>query len=199
MSYAARILAVGLTCALVLSVGVAPTHATTMVYYGTEKLLEDCSFVVLGRVVGVECSYHDAVYGGNHHEIYTFTTIAIDRSWGKGSPTGTIVIEEAGGMVGTRVSTVDGLPQYSLGQEVLVFVERRPDGHFKTFGMFLGALTVQREPGGRAFLVRPALPAGTGLVDAGFDRDLIEADSLNHFDLEAFMTTLTQRTEGKGR
>jgi hypothetical protein len=199
MSDSVRVLSVGLACALLLLVGAPVTQATTMVYYGTEKLLEDCSFLVFGRVTAVQSAYHDAVHGGSHHEIYTFTTIAIDRSWREGVPAGSIVIEEVGGSVGARVSTVDGLPTFAPGAEVLLFVERRPDGHFKTFGMYLGALTVQRDADDRAFLVRPDVPARTRVVDTGYARDLIEPDAQGRFSLDTFLTAVDRHESGKGR
>jgi hypothetical protein len=199
MRDSARILAWSLTCAFIFLAAATSTQATTMVYYGTEKLLDDCSFVVLGRVTGVQCAYHDAVYGGTNHEIYTLSTIAIDRTWGDGAPVGTMVIEEIGGSVGTRVSNVDGVPRFTAGDEALLFVERRPDGHFKTFGMYLGVLAVQRDPAGQAFLLRPEVPAGTTVVEAGFARDLIEPDALGRFPMDPFLDAIARRESGEGR
>lgn len=181
-----------------LAVGL-PAGATTMVYYGTEKLATDCSFVVLGRVVTLEAGYHDAIFGGNHHEIYTWTTVQVDRAWGWREPTELITLEESGGTVGKRTSVVDGLPRFEVGDEVLVFVEQRPDGHYKTFGMFLGAMRVERDGGGKAYLVRPQEAEGAAVVEAGFGADLMTPAADGRFELDAFVAALRDLMIAQGR
>jgi hypothetical protein len=189
--------------ALWLALGVLalgqPASATTMLYYGTQKLATDCSFVVLGRVLTVEAGYHDAMFGDGHHEIYTWTTLQVERTWGWSAPAEMITIEEAGGTVGTRTSIVDGLPRYEVGDEVIVFVEQRPDGHYKTFGMFLGAMRVERDADGQAFAVRSMDAAGTRIVDAGHGADLTPPAAEGRFELEAFLTALESCLSGQGR
>lgn len=194
-----RILRDGLVVVLVLCACITAVQATTLVYYGTEKLLDDCEFVIQGRVVENQCAYHDTIYDSNRHEIYTFTTIEVERSWAWDNPTATITLEEIGGQVGTRISTVDGIPRFVEGTEVLVFVERRPNGHFKTFCMFLGAFTVTRDPEEGIFLNRPVRVAGTKVLDGDYGNELITPDAMGQYALGPFIEALESRLDAEGR
>ncbi len=188
----------GLLCVLALCAGVMTASATTMMYYGTQKLLTDCAFVVQGRVISSECAYHDDLHGGAHHEIYTFTTIEIDRAWGAANPGATIVIEEIGGRVGTRHSIVAGIPRFMVGDETLLFIERRPDRHLKTCGMFLGAFRVE-QAAGEIHLTRPAVPRGTTVFPSEFSQELVAADEEGHFELGAFIDAMELQLIREGR
>lgn len=191
----AKLLALALG-AMVLLIGARPSRATTMLYYGTEKLLEDCSFVVVGQVETVEFVYHDERFGFGSHEIYTLTTIIPSRSWRWENPQERIVIEEIGGVVGRRVSTVDGLPHFSPGEEVLVFVEQRPDGHYKTFGMFLGAFRAE-EAEGRLLWTRPQVLPGTTVVPSPFNQELAPMDAQGRIDRAAFLEAIDRSSVRK--
>ncbi|MFB3909011.1 MAG: hypothetical protein ACE15D_11475 [Candidatus Eisenbacteria bacterium] len=177
---------------------VSTTQATSLVYYGTEKLLADCDFVILGKVVADEADFHDARYAGEDREIYTYTTLDVIDSWGWAGAEPFLTLEEIGGQAGSVVSIVDGVPRFFVGEEVLVFVERRPDGHYKTFGMFLGALPVLRDGAG-ARLIRPSTPEGTTAVEAGLGADIVPPGPDGRFALDPFVDAIAHHYQAEGR
>jgi len=91
----------------------------------------------------------------------------------KGSPGATITLDELGGMVNGVGMNVSGVPRYSAGEEVLIFVHRTELGRWETFGALQGKFRVERDAQGRPWVqsdyypaelasMRPADRPGTG-------------------------------------
>ena len=82
----------------------------------TEQLMQWADTVVYGKVVDKKSDWND-----RRTFIYTTITIAVDRTV-KGKATSTLSFNQLGGQVGKLQTTSSHLPQFSVGEEVLVFL-----------------------------------------------------------------------------
>src|SRR6201987_6465572 len=62
-------------------------------------------------------------------EIWTFTTFDVEETW-KGSAPAQITVRLLGGSAGNFTSKVSGVPRFSPGEELIVFLERTPAQDF---------------------------------------------------------------------
>lgn len=88
------------------------------------------------------------------HQIHTFTTIEVISNM-KGAAGGAIVIRQLGGEVDGVGSFVGGDAHFEVGEEVVVFLRRNPDGEpvFHLIGLAQGKFRVERT-GDRVSAVR---------------------------------------------
>ncbi|MEZ4654326.1 MAG: hypothetical protein R3E12_12240 [Candidatus Eisenbacteria bacterium] len=164
----------GLTGFLILC-GLVATHtpvgATSVILQGTTNLLDNANSVVTGTVVSVEARVRP-----EHKFIYRYVTVEVSEVL-KGTsvaPGQRIVLEELGGTVDKQTVTVPGVPQFEVGERVLTFLEDRPDGFYRTWGMIQGKFAFETDPAiGREILTRPAEWTDTYLASNGEATDLI--------------------------
>lgn len=96
--------------------------ATTVVRLSLEDIVDRSELIVTGRVVRTW-----AAWDGQHRYIWTHNQIAV-RSVAQGSRTANLVVSEPGGVVGSDGMQIAGPPTYAPGEEVMLFLERMPNG-----------------------------------------------------------------------
>lgn len=144
-----------LAAALAWSIG-APARATVMVEVAVEDMIRDADAIVHGVVArsGTRMVFHEGSL-----EPHTFTTLRVTR-WLKGEGGPTVEIDELGGVFQGGGRVIDGTPEYAVGEEVVVFLERRPDRPgYRTYAMVQGKFSVQRGAPGVPSFVRRDLEA----------------------------------------
>lgn len=108
-----------LCLSLFLVVGLLPTGsgATTLLYKGFEDLTLEADAVVIGMVAGIEAAE------GPNQEIYTYVTFDLLDPL-HGIPQGDqVVLRFFGGAFGEDVVEVHGAPQFSVDEQVLLFLQ----------------------------------------------------------------------------
>jgi len=136
-------LANALAAVMLLAAGLwgSSAEATVMVELTLEDMARDAVAIVHGRVVS--SSGHLAIRDGSA-EPYTVTTLeAIE--WIKGPGGESVTLREIGGeLPGNRGGmAIDGVPNYAVGEEVVVFLEDDPRaGFYRTYGMVQGKFVV---------------------------------------------------------
>jgi hypothetical protein len=120
----------------------APAHGTTVVPMGARALVESSVGAVRGRVTRIE-SGADPVTGA----IHTYVTIEPSERVFGDLPDGPLVLRELGGRAGGRAQWVFGSPDYRVGESVLVFLSRHPDGALRTTALALGKYRVHTAQG----------------------------------------------------
>ena len=78
-------------------------------------------------------------------KIYTFTTLDVSDAL-KGDPARRVVVKELGGALGDIALEASGMPRFSVGEEVLVFLRRDSEGAYRTRGLAQGKMRLLREP-----------------------------------------------------
>ena len=104
-----------------------------------EDLAKRADAIVHGKVASLECARD----GAGH----MFTRVELDVSsvW-KGAATNRFALVLAGGVLGDRKVSVVGQPEYRLGEEVVVFTARNPQGEAVTLDLAQGKFTVENNP-----------------------------------------------------
>lgn len=74
-------------------------------------------------------------------EIWTFTTLDVEETW-KGSAPAQITIRLLGGSAGNFTSTVSGVPRFSPGEDLILFLERTPAQDFSIVSWVQGTFRI---------------------------------------------------------
>jgi hypothetical protein len=76
----------------------------------------------------------------------TIVTVSIERQF-KGPKVSSVTIEQPGGSVGDIAQGVPGLPEFSSGEDVILFLKRQREGAFNIVGGKQGKFTAKTQPG----------------------------------------------------
>ena len=111
-----------------------PTRATTLKRMSVADLSRAAHTVVRARCVA-NITRWDA------GEIWTFTTFDIEELW-KGSAPAQITVRLLGGQAGNLTSTVSGVPRFSQGEDVILFLEHTPAQDFSIVSWMQGTFRI---------------------------------------------------------
>lgn len=124
--------------ALALALAGSPAaSATTLMRMSLSQLSHAATLVVRARCIG-----HST--GWDAGEIWTFTSFAVEEAW-RGSASSRISVRLLGGRVGNITSTVSGVPRFSAGEEVVLFLEPTPRGDFSIVSWEQGTFRIVRD------------------------------------------------------
>ena len=76
-------------------------------------------------------------------EVWTFTTFDVEEIW-KGSAPAHITVRLLGGRTEDFTSTVSGVPRFSPGEELILFLERTPAQDFSIVSWMQGTFRIGR-------------------------------------------------------
>ena len=113
----------------------AAVRATTLVHLSVEQMARAAEVVVRARCVANET-------GWDAGEIWTVTTFQIEETW-KGAPPAVIIVRLLGGRAENLTSTVDGVPRFHAGEDVVLFLERTRRGDFSIVSWMQGTFRVR--------------------------------------------------------
>lgn len=159
----------------------APVAATTFVMMNETDLARRSVAAVHAQVVAIDSAV-DPDTGGVH----TYVQLDPYEVVLGHLPAGTIVLREIGGQAGGTSEWVFGNPEYRVGEEVLAFLARAPDGALHTTAMAMGKFAIARDAAGHMTAVRSLgegaavwTPATGGLGEAPgpeeYDLDSVRA------------------------
>jgi len=141
----------GIFYTLALLVPLSGAFATQVPALSFEQLTDTSETVVSGSVAR---SWSD--WDTNRQFIWTHYEITVSGTH-KGAAAKTVVVSEPGGIVGDRAMTIAGTLSYAPGENVVLFLQRMPNGLFRTTGWSQGKYVV--DPSGRVH----SAGAGAGL------------------------------------
>jgi hypothetical protein len=132
---------------LVVAMLAGSSAATTYIPPASRELLDTADAVVLATVSHLESV---ATYDGS--QIATEITLRVHEAY-KGAKAGEeLVLREIGGTVGSERQWLYGAPEYALGETVLVYVRKAPDGTLRTHHMSFGKRSAEIARDGRVWL-----------------------------------------------
>jgi hypothetical protein len=127
-----------LAAVAVLSTALAASNssvvATTLKRMSITDLSRAAHTVVRARCVANTTQW-------NSGEIWTYTTFDVEETW-KGSASAEITVRLLGGTAGNLTSTVSGVPRFSPGEELVLFLERMPARDFSIVSWMQGTFRV---------------------------------------------------------
>lgn len=139
--------ALSVALSVVASVALFQQHAaaTVMVEVPLERMVREADAIVVGRVerVGVRL----VMLPGGGAEPHTITTIRAVE-WIKGDGGERVRLDEIGGVMEQGGMRIEGTPEYRVGDEVVVFLRRTPEGAMRTYAMVQGQFHIVRGIGG---------------------------------------------------
>lgn len=129
--------------------GMAPrASASVLRALKLDELAERADRIVLGRVEKLESRWTD-----DHSAIFTEVTLVVERTYkGPTGPGERLVVRREGGSVAGIGMRVFGAPEFSVGEETVIFTEQRGRARFVS-GMAQGKLELVRDAAGRERLV----------------------------------------------
>jgi hypothetical protein len=157
--------------------------ATTFVSMNDEDLARRSVAVVLGSVNRIESAL-DKKTGG----ISTYVRLRVTRVLLGDVEPGNLTFRERGGTVGEQNEWVFGSPEYTVGENVLVFLARHPDGVLQTTAMAMGKFSVHVDAAGKMTVER-RLGEGAAVYDRASGR-LITDPAPERRDLDSLVKTL---------
>jgi hypothetical protein len=143
-----------------IAVVAAVAHATTLVALDVPALTKGSSVVARATVRSVEARWTKD--GGR---IMTDAVLEVSEPW-KGTPAKQIVVMQPGGVVGDVGQLVHGTAKFTVGEDVVVFLEPRGDRYLLT-GMLQGKFKVETSTDGKSVFARQAMEGDAMLIDPG--------------------------------
>lgn len=167
----------------------ASAHATVMVEVPLEEMIQQADAIVYGRVVRSDVRV--AIDDGQMVP-QTYTTIEVTE-WLGGEGGETVQLRELGGTYDGITHEVVGVPTYAVGDEVIVFLERRegPRYDLRTFAMAQGKFVVQAQLEGPRMVARD-LDGVSFYRWADGNRDVVEPGPEPRMPLDAFLGYVRQ-------
>jgi hypothetical protein len=118
-----------------------PVPATTVVQMSDTDLAAQAAAVILGRVTALQ-SHLDAAHG----RIFTDVTLAVDEVVAGPRLPATITLRQPGGRIGGIHAWIDGSPEFTIGERVLVYLRVALDGSLRVLQLYQGKLSVMIDP-----------------------------------------------------
>lgn len=136
------------------------TDASVIVPISETDLVKQAAVIVIGRVTAIEAQQDDTGTA-----IWTYVTIASEEVW-KGSLTQReLIIKQAGGQTAGAREQIDGSPEFTLGERVLLFLSHNLDGSPRVAHLSQGKFSLFTEQDtGKAFAYRDPSPPGVQIV-----------------------------------
>jgi hypothetical protein len=119
--------------ALILALQASATSVPGLTF---EQLTDRSELIVSGQVTRSWSDWDSA-----HKFIWTHYELSVS-SVQKGAPGSTLVVSEPGGVVGVQGMNVAGAVTYQIGDQVLLFLQRMPNGYLRTTGWSQGKFTI---------------------------------------------------------
>lgn len=141
--------------------GVVSTSAMVVIPAEFSEMVTASELVVHGRVVGIRSQLV-----GDRRTIETVITIAVLDAL-KGQPGETVYFRVPGGQVGRYRRFMVGAPEFTSGEEVVLFLKGRVPSVPMPFGLSQGVYRVQHGADGRTLVTPPIVSEAAGRVVRG--------------------------------
>ena len=101
-------------------------------------------------IVRAQCVENSATMDSG--EIWTFTKFRVLETW-RGSAGSEITVRLLGGTFGNLTSTVSGVPRFRPGEDVVLFLQRMPDGNYSVVSWMQGTFRIRSNTRGTEAIV----------------------------------------------
>jgi hypothetical protein len=138
-------------------------EASTVQKLSFDRLIGEADFIVRGRVEEMKLQQ-----AADRRSMTTVITVSVERQF-KGPKLSSVTIEQPGGSMGDIVQGVPGLPEFSSGEDVILFLKRQRGGTFKIVGGKQGKFTAKTQPESNNWVVED-FSRRTEALDSFLDR-----------------------------
>ena len=148
-------------CLVAWSLCLAGASATVILPADFTTVVAGSGVIVHGRVTSVTSHLT-----GPQRAIESVVTVAVIQSL-KGDAGGTVSFRVPNGQVGRYKRVLVGAPEFTAGDEVVVFLQGRPPAMPSVFGLNQGLYRVSRDAAARAMVMPPRMAGSEGRVVRG--------------------------------
>jgi hypothetical protein len=127
-----------------------PSSATTLLAFEVPELAKLADVVVRGHVSGLA-----ARWSGDRARIFTEAQVEVSEVL-KGTMVAKVAVVQPGGVIGDVGQMVHASARFTVGEEVVLFLERR-GGRYTVAGMVQGKYRVERSADGKTAWAQAAL------------------------------------------
>ena len=120
----------------VLSLGALAASAATLERLSLEEMAARSTSIVRAKAISSSTAFIGST-------IYTRTKFQVLERW-KGPESSQVEVTEPGGAVGRTTQTYSGVPRFSPGQEMVLFLWTGPSGRTQVIGLSQGVFEVTR-------------------------------------------------------
>jgi len=169
-----------LPCSLIwLSFSFFTVQSATVQKFSLEELAQRSQKIVVGRCLSTESRWNE-----KNTLILTFSHFAVSEDL-KGQSNGSVTVMTVGGSLNGITQTVSGSPQFSVGEEAVLFLEPTKLNHWQPVGLSQGKfLIVKNSRSGEKEVVNNL--TGLELYDTSA-RTLSVQQRSNRMPLESFL------------
>jgi hypothetical protein len=118
----------------------SPLLAETLQKLSLEQLTREADIIVRGRIQKVSSEKSP-----DRSQIITLIEVRVTEQW-KGPQASIVTLSQPGGSVGGTSQAVPGLPHFSPGEELILFLEKVSGNRFLTVGGKQGKFVVKIDP-----------------------------------------------------
>jgi hypothetical protein len=116
-------------------------QASTVQKLTFDRLIREADLIVRGQVEEVKTRQ-----ASDQRTASTIINVSVDKQF-KGPKVSSINIEQPGGSLGDVTLGVAGLPEFSSGEDVILFLKREREGPYKVVGGKQGKFTARSQSG----------------------------------------------------
>jgi len=138
------------------------TDATTVESLSLDEMIERASFIFIGKAGEAR-----AEWNADHTRIYTYVRFDVERYLKGGAGGRELTLRVPGGQVGEFAALMPGAPQFTPGEDVLLFCSGAQARVPTVLGLALGKFAITRAASGERILKRDV----SGLVLADYRTD----------------------------
>ena len=115
-------------------------QATTLMEMTTEEMVDMSDLVLRGTVSETWTEM------GENGRIWTRAQIDVDHMYKGDGDIDTVVVDQLGGHHAGVTMHIEGATRFSIGEEIVIFLDELESGRISPLGMFTGKWTVRMDP-----------------------------------------------------
>ena len=140
-----------------------PSLATIVVPVSNPDLVQQATAIVIGKVSSLQ-----SAWDSQGQKIVTYITLAVEEVLKGTVPDTTLTIKEIGGTLGDLQLWIDGNPEFTQGEKVLVFLTQNADGSARVLHLYQGKFSIFTDQDtGVEMAYRNIPPAGVHVIHKG--------------------------------
>ncbi len=130
------------SCIAVIALSAIFAFGTTVIVPTDNDLIVGSRLIIRGKVIAKETRQDNPTMA-----VFTYTTLEVIEVYKGQLSTSQITIKEVGGVYKNVGSILYGVPEYSINEDVILYLDTWADGSLRTYQWFLGKYTVSAENG----------------------------------------------------
>lgn len=131
-------------------VAAAVVTATSVIIPSDDEMIIGARAIVRGTVRDITSRYDE-----QRQAVFTYVTLQVKEVLKGEITTAEIVLKQPGGVTAERASLIFGTPEFSPGEDALLYLDTWPDGSLRVYQWFLGKFSILADAStGQAKIVR---------------------------------------------